>query len=112
MLVIIVKAGHLSANVIIMSCLVSDKSTGQTVVNGASVSSNLTYSFVSKVAGYDLYIIIKNDKSRGFPIDYTNLRGSQVQGVIFAGPMFIKPKNREFPFLNDVISNFSISQVH
>ena len=39
--------------------LVSDKSTGQTVVNGAS--SNVTYSFVSMVAGYDLYIIIKND---------------------------------------------------
>ena len=37
--------------------LVSDKSTGQTVVNGAS--SNVTYSFVSMVTGYDLYIAIK-----------------------------------------------------
>ena len=54
----------------------SDKSTGQTVVNGAS--SNVTYSFVSKVAGYDLYIIIKNYKSQGFPIDYMNIRGMQV----------------------------------
>ena len=35
----------------------SDKSTGQTVVNG--VWSNVTYSFVSMVAGYDLYIIMK-----------------------------------------------------
>ena len=37
--------------------LVSDKSTGQTVVNGAA--SNVIYSYVSKAAGYDLYIIIK-----------------------------------------------------
>ena len=90
--------------------LVSDKSTGQTVVNG--VWSNVTYSFVSMVAGYDLYIIIKNDKSRDFPIDYMNIRGMQVQGVIFPAPMFIIPKNREFPFLNHVISKFSISQGH
>ena len=90
--------------------LVSDKSTGQTVVNGAS--SNVTYSFVSMVAGYDLYIIIKNDKSRGFPIDYMNIRGMEVQGFIFPGPMFTIPKNREFPFLNHEISKFSISQGH
>ena len=51
--------------------LVSDKSTGQTVVNGAS--SNVTYSFVSMVTGYNLYIVIKNYKSRGFPIDYMNI---------------------------------------
>ena len=81
--------------------LVSDKSTGQTVVNG--VWSNVTYSFVSMVAGYDLYIIIKNDKSRGFPIDYINIRGMQVQGVIFpwtnvyytekSGIPVLKPRN-------------------
>ena len=53
----------------------SDKPTGQTVVNGAS--SNITYSYASKVAGYDLYIIIKDYKSRGFPIDYMNIRGMQ-----------------------------------
>ena len=84
--------------------LVSDKSTGQTVVNGAS--SNVTYSFVSIVAGYDLYIIIRNDKSRDFPIDYMNIRGMQVQGV-FPRPMFIIPKNWKFPFLSHVISKFS-----
>jgi len=90
--------------------LVSNKSTGQTVVNGAS--SNVTYSFVSKVACYDLYIMIKNYKSLGFPIDYMSIRGMQVQDVIFPGSMFIIPKNREFSFLNFVISNVSISQSH
>ena len=90
--------------------LVSDKSTGQTVVNGAS--SNVTYSFVSMVAGYDPYIINKNDKCRGFPIDYMNIRDMEVQGSIFPGSMFTIPKNREFPFLNHVISKFSISQGH
>ena len=88
----------------------SDKSTGQTVVNG--VWSNVTYSFVSMVASYDLYIIIKNDKSRGFPIDYMNIRGMEVQGFIFPGPMFTILKNREFLFLNHVISKFSISEGH
>ena len=85
----------------------SDKSTGQTVVNGAS--SNVTYSFVSMVAGYDLYIIIKNDKSRGFPIDYMNIRGMEVQGFIFPGPMFTIPNKSGIPVL---ISKFSISQGH
>ena len=70
--------------------LVSDKSTGQTVVNGAS--SNVTYSFVSMVAGYDLYIIIRNDKSRGFPIDNMNIRGMEVQGFIFPGPILLYRK--------------------
>ena len=51
-----------------------------------------------EVAGYDLYIIIRNDKSLGFPIDYMNIRGMQVQGVIFPGPMFIIRKNQEFLF--------------
>ena len=86
--------------------LVSDKSTGQTVVNGAS--SNVTYSFVSMVAGYDLNIIIKNYKSQSFPIDeytheYKGYAFMQVQGVIFPGPMLVIPRNREFPFLNHII---------
>ena len=81
--------------------LVSDKSTGQTVVNGAS--SNVTYSFVSKVAGYDFYIIIKNYKSRGFPIDYMNimgyassrcnLPGTNVYYTEKSGIPFLKPHN-------------------
>ena len=72
----------------------SDKSTGQTVVNG--VWSNVTYSFVSMVTGYDLYIIIKNDKSRDFPIDYMNTRGMEAQGFIFPGPMHSGPIRPKF----------------
>ena len=46
----------------------SDKSTGQIVVNDAA--SNLIYSFISKVAGCDLYVLIKMIKRWGFPINY------------------------------------------
>jgi len=48
--------------------LIKYKSTGQIVVN--DTASNLIYSFISKVAGCDLYVLIKMIKRWGFPINY------------------------------------------
>ena len=80
----------------------SDKSTGQTVVNGAS--SNVTYSFVSMVAGYDLYIIIRNDKNRVIAAMvkedniecHQNLKTAFVNRILLISNINIKMENNEF----------------